>query len=127
MTRHLFLIFLGVDFTPAHVARKAVKAKSAQSAVNRGVTHPNIVITLQVPNDANRTQLIFASQVDDLCNDFRWHFTGMVPGSCGFVSKPRLALFIVLGLPSVEGGSGKSEVATGHTHIADLFGVFQYA
>ena len=82
MTWYLLLISLGVDLTPAHVARKTVKAKSTQSAVDGGVTHSNIVITLQVPDEANWPQVIFASQVDDLCNDFRRYFTGMVPGSC---------------------------------------------
>jgi hypothetical protein len=36
-------------------------------------------------------------------------------------------MFIVLDLPSIEGGSGQAKVAAGHTDIADLFGVFQYA
>ena len=28
----------------------------------------------------NQAQVIFTSQVDDLGNNFRWYFTGMVPG-----------------------------------------------
>ena len=44
--KNLFLISLGMDFTATHVARKAFKAKSTQSGVNRGVTHSNIVTAL---------------------------------------------------------------------------------
>jgi len=51
VTRHLFLIPLGVDFMSAHVPRKAVKAKSTQGTVDRGVTYSKIVITLQVPKE----------------------------------------------------------------------------
>ena len=80
MTRHLFLIPLGVNFTSAHIARKTVKAQSTQSSVDGGVTNPNIMITLQVPDDANRPQVILATQVNDLGNNLRGYFTGMVPG-----------------------------------------------
>ena len=80
MTWYLFLIPLGVDFTSAHVARKTVQAQSTQSAVDGGVTHSNIMITLQVPNNANRSQVILAAQVNDLLHNFRGCFAGMVDG-----------------------------------------------
>jgi hypothetical protein len=38
------------------------------------------VITLQVPNDANRSQVVVAAQVNDLVHNFRRCFAGMVDG-----------------------------------------------
>ena len=127
MTWYLFLISLGMDFTSAHIARKAVKAKPTQGAVDGGVTHSNIVITLQVPDDANRPEVIFTSQMNNFCNNFCWHFTGMVLGCRRLLSKSRLTLFIVPVFPPIEGGPGNAEVAAGHTHITDSFGMLKYA
>jgi hypothetical protein len=68
--------------------------------------------------------VIFAPQVNNHRNNSRWYFTGMVLRRRRFSAKPPLVKFIVLGIPSIEGGSHKTKVAAGHTDISNFFGVY---
>ena len=52
MTRHLFLVAFGVDFTPANLPREAIQSVSTQYAIDGGIADMNIVITCQIPHDA---------------------------------------------------------------------------
>ena len=63
MAGNLFAIPLGVDLAHAGAARQAVQAIAPEDSVDTGIRHLDAMIPLQVPDDADRPEMVFAPQM----------------------------------------------------------------
>lgn len=71
MTRYLFLIPFGVQFTHPRTSGQAVEAVTSEGAINPGIRDFDVVIARQVPNDPNMPQMILAAQIQNFLDDLR--------------------------------------------------------
>ena len=78
MAGHLLVVTLGVDFAHAGSAGQAAHTIAAQNAGYTGVGDFDAVITRQIPYDADRPEMIFAAQVENLVDDLGWCLVGRV-------------------------------------------------
>jgi hypothetical protein len=69
MARNLLVVTLGVDFTHAGSARQSADTVAAQNAHNASVGDFDVVIAREIPDDPDGSEVIFATQVEDLLND----------------------------------------------------------
>ena len=69
MARNLFLIPLCVNGPRSGFAGKTAQAVAPQNAIDTGVRDSDVVITPHVPNDANGTEMVLLSEVEDLLDD----------------------------------------------------------
>jgi hypothetical protein len=69
MARHLLLVSLGVNFAQPGAARKSADAIALQNAVNTNTGYFDVVITGEIPHDADWPEMISLPQVQDLLNN----------------------------------------------------------
>lgn len=103
MARHLLVVALGVDFAHAGSARQAANAITAQNARNASVGDFYAVIAREIPDDPDRSEMIFAAQVEDFVNDLRRRLVGRVIRNGFFINQPGFAALLVGSFPAIEG------------------------
>jgi hypothetical protein len=94
MAWHLFVVTLGVEFAHARSARQAANTIAAQNACNACVGDSDVVITRQVPNDPDRAEVVFASQVKDLVDDLWRRLVSRIFRNRLFVDQPGFAALV---------------------------------
>jgi hypothetical protein len=67
----LFVVTLGVDFAHADSARQSANAISTQNVSDASVRDCDALVSLQVPDDSIRPEVIFASQVKEFVGDLK--------------------------------------------------------
>ena len=69
MARDLLLVAVGVHRTSADPGGEPVQPMALEGPVHRGVADPDAVIALEVPGDADGSEVIRPPQVQDLLDD----------------------------------------------------------
>lgn len=63
MARHLLVSALGVDFAHARSACQSANAVAPEDARHSSIGECNALITYEIPNDPDRSKVIFTAQV----------------------------------------------------------------
>ena len=80
VTGNSLFVSVGVNRPAAHSIGEPVQTVPLAHAVHGCVRGLDVVVALQVPNDANGSHVIRATQIQDLLNDLPG---GLVGGGCG--------------------------------------------
>lgn len=102
MTWHLFVVTLGVDFAHARSARQPANTVSPENARHACVGDCDAVISRQIPDDPDRSEMIFAAQVEDFLDDLGWRLVSRVLWNGLCIDQPGFAALLVGSSPAVE-------------------------
>jgi hypothetical protein len=80
MARDLLLVAVGVHRTSTDLGGEPVQPLALEGSVHRGVADPDAAIALQVPGDADGSEVIRPPQVQDVGDDGRRRRLGMRMG-----------------------------------------------
>jgi len=83
------------------------------------------MIALQIPDDPDRSEMIFASEVKDLLFDLRRHFIRVFVRHRPATSQTRLTGLRVGFAPSIECCSSNPEIPARLAYITDLVSMLQ--
>lgn len=78
MTRDLFVVAFGVDFTKARSARQPVQARAFEYPVYCCIGQFDAVIARQIPHDPFGAEVVFAPQIQNLLGDLGRCLVGRV-------------------------------------------------
>lgn len=73
----LFVIALGVDLAHPGAAREPVQPVALEDPVDAGIRDCDAVIALQIPDDPDRPQMVFAPEMQHLLSNFRRYLVWM--------------------------------------------------
>jgi len=111
MARDLLLVAVGVHRTSTDPGGEPVQPMALEGPVHRGVADPDAVIALEVPGDADGTEVIRPPQVQDLLDDRGGRRLRMRVSAGLLGDEARLTLSLGGGLPNIEQRPGNAEVA----------------
>ena len=120
MTWHLLLISFGVDFANSTVSGKPIETVSTKYAIDRCVTDPYFVVTLQVPHDTDWAKVISTTQMQYLLDDLRGNGCRMSLCYWRLLYQPVFAVFIILNFPALKAGPGQAKIPAGLANIFAL-------
>ena len=94
MAWHLLLVSLGVNFAQPGAAWKSADAIALENTIDTSTGYFDVVVALQIPNNADRAEMVGLSQVQDLLNNSSRCLLGM--GSCNrlFVDEANLTILL---------------------------------
>ena len=95
--------------------------------VHAGVRDSEPMIALQIPDNADWPEVIFAAQMQDFLRDCLWRPVRMVVRNRSLVGQPRLAVICKGMTPSIEAGSPDPEVSAGLADVTRRRSVIQNA
>ena len=102
MAWHLLVITLGVNFAHPRAARQPANAVTTQNARHACVGDFDAVISRQIPDDPDRSEMISAAQVKDLLHDLGWRLVSRVLWNGLCIDQPGFAALLVGSSPAVE-------------------------
>jgi hypothetical protein len=92
VSRYPLGVALGMESSASLLGRQAVQSLASQDPRYGAVTEVNAVVSLQIPDDAPRPQMVGATQIEDLLLDFRWGPVRMALGDGLLRDKTRLSV-----------------------------------
>lgn len=116
---NLFFVAMGVH-SPPHSAGKASQAVSPTDSVDGCIRGLDLMVALEVPDDADWPHVVGTAQVKDPIYDFLRILVWVVMANRPAADQSLLPEFSVSTSPDVEGRSGDSEVAAGLSDVPDL-------
>jgi hypothetical protein len=87
MAGTLFAISPGVDLAHPGAERQAVQTNAPEDSVDTGIRHLDAMIALQVPDDADWPEMVFAPQLQDFLYDLIGCPVRVAPGNRSGVNK----------------------------------------
>ena len=94
MAGHLLVISLGMDFAHARSARQSANTVAPQNARHACIRDFDVVIACKIPDDPDRSEMIFAAQVKDLLDDLGRGLVGRVLRNGLWVDQPGFAVLL---------------------------------
>ena len=101
MAGDLFLVPMRVHGAPPDAIREPVHPMALEGAVHRGVTDPDVVVPLQVPDNPDRPEVIGPPQMEDLVDDRGGRGLRVETSAGLLVDEPGLALLLIGGPPQL--------------------------
>ena len=102
MAGNLLVVTLGVNFAHAGSARQSANTVTTQNARHASVRDCDAVISRQIPDDPDRSEMIFAAQVKDLLHDLGCRLVSRVLWNGLCIDQPGFAALLVGSSPAVE-------------------------
>ena len=127
VTWHLFLVTLGVQLPHSGTSRQPVKAIAFEDTVYPRIRYFDAVVARQVPNDPDRSQVIFAAQIQDLFDNLWRRLIGRVLWNRFDILQTSFAMLLIRIPPSIKAGSPNPEIPTCFAGIADLLGMLKHS
>lgn len=115
----------GVNFPAPNSTGQVVDSMSAQYSIDRCIADSNRVMSLQIPNDPYRTQVIRATQVQNLLDNLRGYCPGKRFFNGWLLYQAGLAILLVGFLPSIKRGPDQPKIAAGFPNISAIVSVSQ--
>lgn len=119
MPWHLLLVALGMHGAGSIGSGEQAETMAAESAVDACVGDGDGVVARQVPNDADRPEMVGLAQMKDLLDDRRRGAIGRVLWHGLFVHQALFALSAQRVFRAIETRPADPEVAAGLRNIAD--------
>jgi len=127
MPWHLLLIAFGVQFAHSCASGQPIKTIAFEDAADPSNRNFDAMVGCQRPNDPDRSQVIFAAQMQNFRDDLSWRLICGIFRSRFGILQPSFAMFLLCFAPSVETGPTNPKIPAGFAGVTDLLSVPEHS
>lgn len=127
MPWHLLLIAFGVQLAHSCASEQPIKTIAFEDAVDPSIRNFDAMVARQIPNYPDRSQVIFAAQIQNFLDDLSWRLIGGIFRNRFGILQPSFAMLLICFAPSVETGPTDPKIPAGFAGVTDLLSVLEHS
>ena len=127
MAGNLFLIPDGVNFAQPRAAWQLAYPITREDTINTCARDLDVMVAGQIPNDANRPEMVSLAQMQNLLDNFWWCSVDWVLGNWLLVDQSSFTGVFIQSFPTVKASPCNAEVPAGPGNVAIVVSMFENA